>query len=149
MYNVGMTPSAGSRFARAAIVGCVALAVCWWLAADTLGRYWSSPSDGSAIRFAHFGSYQDYELWRDVIAEFMQDHPEIDVRQEYVVGLAGHYHLKLRQQILSGTLPDVALIQLGPFHEMAEHFADLSDLLRPPREGEPPGEPRWWKRQAG
>ena len=73
MYNIGMTRSAGSRFARTVLAGCVALALCWWLAADTLGRYWSSPSDGSAIRFAHFGSYQDYELWREVIAEFMQN----------------------------------------------------------------------------
>ena len=73
MYNIGMTRSAGSRFARTVLAACVALAVCWWLVADTLGRHRPGASTDRAIRFAHFGSYQDYELWREVIAEFMQN----------------------------------------------------------------------------
>ncbi|MCH7592005.1 MAG: extracellular solute-binding protein, partial [Planctomycetes bacterium] len=52
-------------------------------------------------------------------------HPTIDVRQEYIAGLSGQYNTKMRQQAISRTLPDVALIQLGPFHELADHFAEV------------------------
>ena len=101
----------------------------WWLFADTYARYAPVVDDGSIIRFAHFGSYQDYELWRNVIEDFTRLHPDVQVRQEYVVGLAGQYDAKMRQQILSDALPDVALVQPAPFHELADHFVDLSDLI--------------------
>ena len=118
---------------RRVVLLVAVLGVGWWLFADTYARHrpdvhrgW--PNDGG-LRFAHFGTYQDYELWREVIAEFERTRPGIRVKQEYIVGLAGRYNTKMRQQILSHTLPDVALVQLGPFHELAAHFADLSGLL--------------------
>lgn len=108
----------------------ITIAVGWWLLSDTYARYIPSYSDHHSIRFAHFGNYQDYALWREVILDFEKTHPQVHVQQEYVVGLAGHYNTKMRQQILSKTCPDVALIQLGPFHEWADHFADLTDLVQ-------------------
>ena len=142
------------RFAVAVLV----TAVAWWLFHDTYVRHterthrWASTSlggdslaelshDGSGpirIRFGHFGTYQDYTLWRDIIDAFQRDHPGTQVSQEYVVGLAGAYDTKMRQQVLSGTLPDVALIQLGPFTELVEQFADLTDLLENPLDQRPP-----------
>ncbi len=50
----------------------------------------------------------------------------------------GHYTTKLRQQALAGALPDVALVQLGPFWGLADHFADLGKLLSGPDQGEAP-----------
>ena len=117
-------------FVRQGIRLLIATGVGWWLFADTVAHYRNAAPATGVIRFAHFGSYEDYELWRDVIADFEREHPGRHVRQEYIPGVAGQYTTKMRQQILSGTLPDVALIQLAPFHELAEHFADLSDLLR-------------------
>lgn len=104
----------------------------WWLFADTYARHVGTASDTAAIRFAHFGSYQDYELWRDVIARFEETHPGMRVRQEYIVGLADQYNTKMRQQILVHRLPDVALVQPGPFRDVAGYFADLSELLAGP-----------------
>lgn len=128
-------PGLRRRFAsitRRAGAVVVVSGIAWWLFADTYARHVPSWMDKSEIRFAHFGSYEDYALWRGVISDFEHRHPGIRVHQEYVVGLGGRYNTKMRQQILSHTLPDVALIQLGPFHDLAEHFADLTPLLRSP-----------------
>lgn len=120
----------------------VSLGVGWWLFADTYALYAPSFEQASGIsgtteiRFAHFGTYQDYELWRRVIDAFHRFHPDVRVRQEYVVGLAGQYNTKMRQQMLTHTLPDVALVQLGPFHQLAGHFADLSGLLNDATDGD-------------
>lgn len=103
--------------------------VAWWLFADTVRRHSPSDASGVALRFSHFGTYQDYELWRDVIQAFELDHPALTVHQEYVVGFSNRYDTKMRQQIIAGTQPDVSLIQLGPFNELGEHFADISDVL--------------------
>ncbi len=119
---------------RGATLAIASLGVGWWLFADTYARHTGADRGDDTIRFAHFGTYQDYKLWRTVIAEFERDRPGIHVKQVYVVGLAGQYNTKMRQQILSNTLPDVALVQLGPFHELAEHFADLTELARSPSE---------------
>ena len=100
----------------------------WWLFGDTYARYAGHPNDEHTIRFAHFGGAGDLTFWCDVISEFELQNPSLTVRQEYVVGLSGLYNTKMRQQILSGTLPDVAVVQLGPFHELAGAFRDLADL---------------------
>lgn len=107
----------------------VALAIAWWLLGDTWAHYHKSDDTNLPIRFSHFGTYQDYELWRDIIADYQSIHPNRKIKQEYILGLSGHYNTKMRQQILTSNLPDVALIQLGPFHELAPHFADLTELL--------------------
>jgi len=120
---------------RRIVHAAIALTVGWWLFADTYAGHAGTERRGDVIRFAHFGTYQDFELWRDVIARFERDHAGIDVKQEYIVGLAGQYNTKMRQQVLSNTLPDVALVQLGPFHELAPHFADLTDLAQTSADG--------------
>ena len=120
--------------AKIVLVTAVGSAVCWWLFADTV-RHYCGRADPGVIRFAHFGTYQDYETWGRVIAAFEREHPGLDVRQEYVVGWYGAYDTKVRQQILSKTLPHVLLVQLGPFPHLAEHFADLTDRAADPDVG--------------
>ncbi len=107
----------------------VVLGVVFWLFGDTWAHYRESDDIDTPIRFSHFGTYQDYELWRNIIADYERSHPNRKIKQEYILGLSGHYNTKMRQQILASDLPDVALIQLGPFHELAPHFADLTELL--------------------
>ncbi len=114
------------RWLRGGATLVVAAAACWWLFADTVTHYRPKPDDGT-IRFAHFGSYWDYQLWSSIIEAFEATHPHIRVQQEFVPGWYGRYETKLRQQVLSGTLPDVSLIQLGPFARLSKHFAALED----------------------
>lgn len=102
---------------------------------DTYHRHFGAPRADRPIRFAHFGGYEDFELWRSVVADYNaglhsdREPGDLPVRQEYVVGLTGHYETKLRQQILSSTLPDLAVIQLDTFRALGEHFGDLGDPL--------------------
>lgn len=113
-------------------LAALAVVAGWWLFSDTV--YHHSRRDDTLgppwrIRFAHFGSYQDYQLWQDVIEAFESANSGIRVRQEYIPGWYGRYNAKIRQQILSGTLPHVVMMQLGPFTELADHFAALDSLI--------------------
>jgi multiple sugar transport system substrate-binding protein len=110
-------------------------AVGWWLFADTVRHHYPAAADPNTISFAHFGTYQDYQTWAQVIAAFERAHPGLHVRQEYVVGMYGAYNTKLRQQMLSRTLPHAFLVQLGPFANLADGFADLTELVGDPGDG--------------
>jgi multiple sugar transport system substrate-binding protein len=101
-------------------VGC-------WLFVDTFGLRAVSSSDEVVIRFAHFGTYQDFELWSAVIDAFDEAHPGVDVAQEYVAGWYGHYETKLRQQMVAGSTPHVAMMQIGPLQHLAAGFAHVPD----------------------
>lgn len=113
-----------SSFVAVILVGC-------WLFGATVQRHVGQASPDNEIRFSHFGTYEDFEFWRETIAEFERRNPSVRVRQEYVVGIAGEYNTKLRQQILTNTLPDAALIQLAPFREVGDAFMDLGDWAEP------------------
>ncbi len=45
----------------------VALAIAWWLLGDTWAHYHKSDDTNIPIRFSLFGTFHDYELWRDII----------------------------------------------------------------------------------
>ena len=124
---------------RRTLVVAVGLAVGYWLFADTVRHYTARAVQPNLIRFSHFGTYQDHETWAEVIRAFEADHSGLRVRQEYVSGWYGLYDTKMRQQILSETLPDVVLVQYGPFRSIAEHFEPLVDPL--PAEGPAPTPP--------
>ena len=111
------------------------LAVGAWLFGDTVRHCTSLTGSADEIRFAHFGTYQDFQTWGRVIAAFEAAHPGVHVRQEYVVGWYGHYDTKLRQQMLAGTLPEVALVQIGPFTAMADRFSELTQRVESPQAG--------------
>ena len=123
------------RALRLVLTAGIVTAAVWWLFADTVRHHRPAPANPSTIRFAHFGTWQDYQTWAGVIAAFEQSNPGLSVRQEYVVGMYGAYGTKLRQQVLSKTLPHAFLIQLGPFPHLAEHLADLTDRAAHPGDG--------------
>ena len=58
------------------ILAVTALFVGHWLFADTLDHYRPAAAEPNTIRFAHFGSYQDYELWKKIINACTSTHPE-------------------------------------------------------------------------
>ncbi len=117
------------KYIKIILVGIVTLAVLYWLFGHALARYAGEENHNSSIRFAHFGNFQDYEFWGEVISTFQQRHAGVSVSQEYVVGKSGHYSTKLRQQAMTDTLPDVFLIQLGPFPQFAQDMEVVDDLL--------------------
>ncbi len=102
-------------------------AATWWLFADTIARY--RPTENpNQIRFAHFGSHEDYTLWRKLIDAFETANPTITIKQEFIPGWYGRYDSKIRRQILSKTLPDIVLMQLAPYRRLAPHFQPIDDL---------------------
>ena len=55
---------------RLALTAGIVAAAGWWALADTVRHYRSQATDADTIRFAHFGTYQDYQTWGRVIAAF-------------------------------------------------------------------------------
>jgi len=102
-------------------------AVLFWLFFDTFRHHVPLTSDGHTIRFSHFGTYQDYAVWSELITAFETFHPTLRVKQEYVVGWYGLYNRKLRQQFLAQTEPDVALVQASSFLGLADQFSPLGN----------------------
>ncbi len=129
------------QLSRALLLSAIIATVGWWLFADTYRHHFSSaPADTNLIRFAHFGTFQDQQCWKEVINAFEREHADLRVQQEYIVGMYGAYNTKLRQQVVSDTLPNVFLMQLGPFSAMATRLADLTDLVNQPVGGIDPSE---------
>ncbi len=104
-------------------------AVLSWLFLDTVRHYYPSSQDTSTLRFSHFGTYQDYQVWRELIEAFEDHHPDIDINQEYVVGWYGLYDRKLRQQYLAKVEPHIALVQASSFLALADQFVQLPGNL--------------------
>lgn len=101
----------------------------WWLFADTVRYHRPQQRDSRTIRFAHWGGYQEYLMWKEIIAAFQQAHSDIRVHQEYVVAM--RYETKIQQQLVAGNAPDVFLFQDEPFPNFApKGFAALDDFLR-------------------
>lgn len=114
-----------NRIARRIAQVVLILGVAFLLFADTYARYFSLVSDKRELRFSHSGTYEDYEFWYEVIADFSRANPGMSISQEYIVGVGGEYNAKIRQQVMAGNGPDVFLMQLAPFQESAGSFAEL------------------------
>lgn len=99
-----------------------------WLFGGLIRPHLPTTSPAGVLRFAHFGSYQDYQLWRAIIEAFERSHAGVRIQQEYAPGWYGQYEAKVRQQIVSGTLPHVVLMQAAPFERAARHLVALEDL---------------------
>ncbi len=102
----------------------------WWLFADTAAHYWDRSRPDRIIRFAHYGGYQDYETWKQVIRAFESEHPQITVKQEYIPGYGTEYDNKLRRQLLAGVAADVFMVQDESFPHYAQNsLTNLSQLI--------------------
>ncbi|GMU37336.1 MAG: extracellular solute-binding protein [Planctomycetota bacterium] len=120
------------RLLRASAILVAGLAVAMWLFGDTWRHHFPAAENANAtaeIRFAHFGGYEEYVLWREAIQAFEREHPRVRVRQEFVVGGQALYHGKLSRQASAADLPDVFLVQAGPFNDLADQLADVGGVL--------------------
>jgi len=122
-----------SRAIKVVLSVPVVAVVGWWLFADTVRYHYPERFAEPTIRFAHWGDFQDYRMWREIIAAFQQANPDLRVHQEYVVGFQGRYEAKIQQQLVAGDAPDVMMFQDEPFPTFAPRgFADLSEFLNTP-----------------
>lgn len=110
------------RIWKIALAVVVASVAAWWFSKDSDHKDSSKSVAGQDLRFAHFGGPEDFEFWKETIHAFERAHPNVRVLQEYAAGVGDQYTLKLRQEILSQTLPDVLLVSLTTFQELADHF---------------------------
>jgi multiple sugar transport system substrate-binding protein len=100
------------RAAKVMLGVLAAVAAAWWL-------FYLTPSRGAqradTIRFGFWGDYQEYEMWKRVVAAFERDNPGIRVRLEHVPGRGSEYTRKLTAWMASDTSPEVMLLQDEPF----------------------------------
>lgn len=87
--------------------------------------------EGTVISFAFWGTYQEWETWRDVVNSFHDKNPGITVRLNYI---PSQYDDKIRLLLAADSAPDVMLIQDEPFPAYAGYgkFADLTDRINEP-----------------
>ncbi len=116
----------------------VMIFIGWWLFADTARHLWGPTfTTKPELRFAHYGSWQDYEMWRAVISAFERSHPGTTIRQEYTPGFGTEYENKMRRAFSAGIGPDVLLVQDETLPRYAQTtLADLSTLLSHDRQNE-------------
>ncbi len=113
---------------RTAWVAAV-VAASYWLFADTVRYHSPGQGDPRTIRLATWGGYQEYLMWKEIIAAFQAARPDIRVRHEYVVAM--RYETKIQQQLVAGDAPDVFLFQDEPFPNFApKGFAALDEFIR-------------------
>jgi len=104
------------RLARAAGAVCLAAAAGWWLFADTVERYAPSVS-ARPLRVSFWGPFQEFRMWKEMLAHFRRKHPDIPVRPEY---FPSRYDQKISQLLVAGDAPDVILYQDEPFPNIIE-----------------------------
>jgi len=122
------------------LVGLVA-AAGYWLFADTVRKY--APSVGRRpLRVSFWGPFQEFRMWKTMLANFRRRHPDVPVRMEY---FPSRYEQKIGQLLVADDAPDVILYQDEPFPNIIEHdpnrgiepkFANLTRLSRRLGEGE-------------
>ncbi|MCH8852456.1 MAG: sugar ABC transporter substrate-binding protein [Planctomycetes bacterium] len=110
--------------------GIAICGIAWWLLGDTVAHYTHRSQPDGVIRFAHYGSYRDFENWKRVIEAFEQSHAGVRIRQEYIPGYGTQYDHKIRRQLLAGVAPDVFMVQDESFpHYAGTSLADLTDVI--------------------
>ena len=114
------------RISAIALATGVAL---YWLFADTFKRYGKIKEDRPLI-IAHWGDYIDYQMWREIFDAFRQKHPEIVFERRHLP--VGRYALKIQQQIVSDTAPDLFMFQDEPFPNLIKSgkLEDVSPYLK-------------------
>ncbi len=105
-------------------------AVGYWLFADT-ARYHLTTETDAPLRLSFWGSYQEYEMWKRILADFRELHPDIPVRIEFI---PTRYEDKIRQLLVADAAPDVMLFQDEPMPGFlrSEKFEDLTPWLDTP-----------------
>jgi len=115
---------------KIAVAACAAAAAGWWLFADTV-RYHSPTDEAAPLRVSFWGDFEEYKMWQEFRATWLEKHPGVPVKLEYV---AVRYTEKIRQLLVAGAAPDVILFQDEPMPGFLAQgkFEDLSDYLARP-----------------
>ncbi|MBI4557381.1 MAG: sugar ABC transporter substrate-binding protein [Candidatus Hydrogenedentes bacterium] len=91
----------------------------------------STTSDAVTISFSFWGSYEEWNMWRDIVAAFEAKNPDVRVKLNYI---PSGYDDKIRLLLAANSAPDVMMIQDEPFPGYARYgkFADLTDWAYAP-----------------
>jgi multiple sugar transport system substrate-binding protein len=81
------------------------------------------------IRYCFFGGFEDWSMWRAVVAEFERANPDVAVRLLYWPG--SNYEAKLQLTMAAGTAPDAIDVQDEPFAAYSKmgQFEDLGPYV--------------------
>ncbi|MEW6358259.1 MAG: sugar ABC transporter substrate-binding protein [Planctomycetota bacterium] len=118
---------------RASFVMLLAVALGYWMFADTVRHH--MPADESApLRVSFWGGYEEYRMWKEMLASFAKAYPHIPVKTEYLVGV--RYEGKIQQLLVANAAPDVILFQDEPFPGFVNSgkFEDLTPYVKTPGE---------------
>lgn len=110
------------------LVCAVIVAVCYWMFADTIRHHTGGTGKGP-LRVSFWGGYEQYRMWKEMLASFRQKHPDIEVKAEYIIS---QYPDKIHQLLVADTAPDVMLLQDEPFPEFVNSgkFEELTGYLK-------------------
>jgi multiple sugar transport system substrate-binding protein len=121
------------RAVHVVVVLGLAAAAGYWLLGDTFGKY--APSAGARpLRVSFWGPFEEFRMWKEMLANFRRRHPDVPVRMEY---FPSRYDQKIQQLMVAADAPDVILYQDEPFPNIIERdaargiepkFADLTEL---------------------
>jgi multiple sugar transport system substrate-binding protein len=126
---------------RAVLIVCLVAAAGWWLFADTVGKYVPSVA-ARPLRVSFWGPFQEFRMWKEMLANFRRRHPGIAVKMEY---FPSRYQQKIGQLLVADDAPDVILYQDEPFPNIIERdpdrgiepkFANLTKLAAACGEGD-------------
>jgi len=113
------------RIAFAALLVCAVAGAGYWLLADTIVKY--VPSAGQRpLRVSFWGPFEEFRMWKQMLANFRRDHPELPVKMEY---FPSRYDQKIGQLLVADDAPDVILYQDEPFPNIIER--DVSRGIEP------------------
>lgn len=101
---------------RAAAAVCVAAGLAYWMLADTFRRY-SPAAEDHPLRVSFWGPYEEFEMWKEMLANFRAGHPDVPVKMEY---FPSRYDQKIQQLFVANDAPDVILWQDEPFPILIE-----------------------------
>jgi len=93
------------------------------------GRATSGPPR-TELRYCFFGGFQDWQMFRQMAAEFERANPDIHVTLLYWPG--SNYEAKLQLTMAAGTAPDVIDVQDEPFAAYTKmgQFEDLGPYVK-------------------
>ncbi len=112
---------------KTVIATLVIAAVGYWLFADTV-RFYTGSDDNRPLRVSFFGSSEEFDIWKQMLASFREKHPDIPVVGEFI---PSRYTQKIQQLMVANDAADVILYEDEPLYGMVEagKFEDLTPYL--------------------
>lgn len=108
---------------RALVALALMTALAWALA--PMVRSAASTSTSEPLRFSYWGGIDDHRMWSEIVDGFHASQSSVRVRGEWLP-LSG-YSIKLSQQFIGRTAPDIILFQDEPLPRYADEFVELTN----------------------